>query len=155
MPTQTEGDPLSSARELPLSDIKPGRCVGFEVKIGEEDVAAFAHLTGDRSPVHISDIEARALGFPNRIAHGMLIASYFSTIVGMLLPGRNGVLLSCSADFLEPVALGAELTLTARVRQASRAARMVKISVCVHQSGLVVMKGMITAGVRPPRHVGN
>ena len=148
-------NPLLSARQMRLEEIRPGRCVSFAVKIGDADVAAFAELTGDRSPIHMSDDAAREFGFASRIVHGMLIASYSSVVVGMLLPGRNGVLISCNADFLEPVTLDAELTLSARVRQTSRAARLVKISISVHQDGLVVMKGLITAGVRPSGHAGN
>jgi 3-hydroxybutyryl-CoA dehydratase len=148
-------NPLLSARQMRLEEIQPGRCVSFSIKIGDADVAAFAALTGDRSPIHMSDDAARESGFAGRIVHGMLIASYSSVVVGMLLPGRNGVLVSCNADFLEPVALDAELILSARVRQASRAARLIKISVSVHQSGLVVMKGLITASVRSSRHADN
>lgn len=35
----------------------------------------FADLTGDRFAIHISDAAAQSLGFPRRVAHGLLVLS--------------------------------------------------------------------------------
>lgn len=40
------------------------------------DIAEFASLTGDASPVHVDAVFARAAGFPGPIAHGLLTASW-------------------------------------------------------------------------------
>ena len=54
--------------------------VGDRVKTGTCTVTAaaidaFADLTGDRFAIHMDDAAARALGFPARVAHGLLVLS--------------------------------------------------------------------------------
>jgi acyl dehydratase len=39
------------------------------------DIDGFAALTGDRFAIHMEDAAARALGFPGRVAHGLLVLS--------------------------------------------------------------------------------
>ena len=38
-------------------------------------IDAFADLTGDRFEIHMDDDAAKALGFPGRVAHGLLVLS--------------------------------------------------------------------------------
>lgn len=38
-------------------------------------IDAFAALTGDRFEIHMDDAAAQALGFPGRVAHGLLVLS--------------------------------------------------------------------------------
>lgn len=45
------------------------------VTITGDHIARFADLTGDRFEVHMDDDAARRLGFPKRIAHGLLVLS--------------------------------------------------------------------------------
>lgn len=49
--------------------------------VSDEDVVAFADLTGDHHPLHLDDAFAHGTPFGGRIAHGMLVASL---AVGML-----------------------------------------------------------------------
>ena len=54
--------------------------VGDRVQTGEgevtaEAISAFADLTGDRFAIHMDDAAAKALGFPARVAHGLLVLS--------------------------------------------------------------------------------
>ena len=97
---------LTQARSLSLEDLHAGDWVAFDVRLAEEDVDAFATMTGDRSPIHVSDEYARKAGFPGRVVHGMLAAAHLSTVVGMLLPGRKAMLMAQKVDFIEPVPVG-------------------------------------------------
>jgi acyl dehydratase len=54
--------------------------VGDRVQTGGCEVTAeaidtFADLTGDRFAIHMDDAAAKALGFPARVAHGLLVLS--------------------------------------------------------------------------------
>ena len=54
--------------------------VGDRVQTGHREVTAeaietFADLTGDRFAIHMDDEAAQALGFPARVAHGLLVLS--------------------------------------------------------------------------------
>lgn len=44
--------------------------------VDARDIAEFAALTGDASPVHVDAAFAKAAGFPGPIAHGLLTASW-------------------------------------------------------------------------------
>ena len=44
-------------------------------------VEEFAALVGDYSPLHVDEEYARQTPFRRPIAHGMLVAAHFSTIV--------------------------------------------------------------------------
>ena len=81
--------------------------------ITEEDVRAFAELTGDHNPVHLDEEYAAETRFGRRIAHGMLGASLISAVLANELPGRGTVYLSQTLRFTAPVFLGD--TVTARV----------------------------------------
>jgi acyl dehydratase len=76
--------------------------------ITEEDIAAFANLSGDHNPVHTDDDFARATGFAGRIAHGpMGIGLAFGLASQLdLIDGTVVALLSVAWDFLAPMLPG-------------------------------------------------
>ena len=54
--------------------------IGDRIETDEAVITAvmierFADLTGDRFALHMNDDAARALGFPRRVAHGLLVLS--------------------------------------------------------------------------------
>ena len=71
--------------------------------ITNDDVLAFAELSGDINPVHLDDAYAAGTMFKKRIAHGFLTASLFSTVLGTKLPGPGCIYLSQSLKFRAPV----------------------------------------------------
>ncbi len=77
-------------QEYTLQTIEKGISHSLSVKLTEDMLTTFAHLTGDMNPLHTDDDFARQDGFPARVAHGMLVLSFYSTLVGMYLPGRHG-----------------------------------------------------------------
>ncbi len=52
-----------------------GASAAHSKKITDNDIQAFAELTGDRNPLHLDDAYAKKTRFKRRIAHGMLSAS--------------------------------------------------------------------------------
>lgn len=83
--------------------------VSFGRVIGAQEVDA-AVLTGDRNPLHMDSEYAATTRFGERIAHGMLVASYFSALVGMYLPGRRTLLPSQEVKFVKPVRPSARIS---------------------------------------------
>ena len=94
-------------------NLKVGDAAEIRKTIADEDVRAFAELTGDRNPVHLDEEYAAGTRFGRRIAHGMLGASLISAVLANELPGRGTVYLSQTLKFTAPVFLGD--TVTARV----------------------------------------
>lgn len=61
----------------------------------------YAAISGDRNPIHLSALSAKALGFPRAIAHGMYTAARALATVG---PAR-GDAFTWSVEFATPVLL--------------------------------------------------
>ena len=137
-----------AAQVLTIEEIEVGRKARLDVRLTAEVIAAFARLTGDFNPLHVSGEFARARGFPDRLAHGLLSAAFFSTICGMLLPGRDCLIQSVRFDFRKPVPAGTELTLEAVVVQKIESVRSLVLEVTARNgAGDVVISGKIQAGV--------
>jgi 3-oxoacyl-[acyl-carrier protein] reductase len=109
--------------------------VGYEASIertiSETDIEAFAALTGDRNPLHLDVVFAQRTPFGRPIAHGMLSASFVSTVIGMLLPGPGALWTEFSIRFVRPAYAGDTLTVSLRVRRRSQATRTLVLDVAV------------------------
>ena len=70
---------------LSIGEIYVGKKASVSKTIEASDVYTFAGLIGDINPVHVNAEYAKTTRFGKRIAHGMLTASFISTIVGMLI----------------------------------------------------------------------
>ena len=97
---------------LTIEDIKEGMEVSYSQTITDADVKAFAGISGDNNPVHISDEYAEKSRFKKRIAHGLMSASYFSALFGTKIPGPGCLYVSQSLQFKRPVYLGDTVTAT-------------------------------------------
>lgn len=93
-----------------IRDVHVGQRKTFSRTILEADVIGFAGITGDFNPVHVNEEYAKTTRFGGRIAHGMLSASFISTIFGMTIPGAEGIYLSQTLKFLAPVRIGDTIT---------------------------------------------
>src|SRR5262249_4000187 len=92
--------------------------------------------------LHMEEGFARETHFQRRVVHGMLVASYVSTLVGMRLPGPGALWTRQDFRWTSPVFLGDTLAITLEVMHKSEANRAVSISVkAVNQHGKVVMEG--------------
>jgi 3-hydroxybutyryl-CoA dehydratase len=98
-----------------FEDLSVGMEATYAKKVTEEDVRAFAELSGDVNPVHLSDDFAAGTIFKKRIAHGFLTGSLFSTVLGTKLPGPGCIYLSQTMKFRAPVYIGDEVIATLRI----------------------------------------
>jgi 3-hydroxybutyryl-CoA dehydratase len=115
---------------------------GRSVLIGEDEVQAFAGLTGDDAPVHTDDAHARAMGYDGRIAHGFLVASMYSRILGCELPGPETVIMKLSVDMVKSVYIGDTIQYQVTVSRVSEAARTVVLDLSAENaSGQQVSRG--------------
>ena len=81
--------------------------------ITDEDVEAYARITGDRNPLHFDDAFAAGTRFGRRVVQGGITAGMLNALVAMDLPGPGTVFMSQSITYLAPAHPGD--TLTARV----------------------------------------
>lgn len=97
---------MEMQKELTYDEIQIGNRTHFTKTIADYDIYQFAGITGDFNPMHIDAEFAQKTFFKGRIAHGMLSASFISTVLGMKLPGPNTIYLAQNLRFLAPVYIG-------------------------------------------------
>ena len=125
-----------------FGDFRVGDRASLDRVITADDVARFAELTGDDNPVHVDDEYAKGLGTGGRVAHGMLTASFVSTVIGTKLPGPGALWLSERFDFRAPVHVNDAIHVEVVIRHISPSTRVLVLDVAVtNQHGKVVLDG--------------
>jgi acyl dehydratase len=83
--------------------IEIGQTYSHDFKFSQDEVNRFAEVTGDKNPVHINPEFAANTIFKKPVMHGMLGASLFSKVFGVLFPGEGTIYLKQSLNFLRPM----------------------------------------------------
>ena len=96
-------------------EINIGDTADIKHTISQTDIEKFVDLTGDDNKLHVDEDYASTTSFKKPVAHGMLGASFISTIIGTKLPGDGALWFSQNLEFLKPVRVGDELRITAKV----------------------------------------
>ncbi len=129
-----------------IDEIYIGQKASFTKTITEHDVYTFAGLCCDFNPLHVNAEYAKESRFGERIAHGMLTASLYSTIIGMCIPGADAIFLGQSCRFVRPVKFGDTVTINAEVINIRKEKRIVTLKMTiVNQRGETVIEGDATA----------
>lgn len=110
---------------IPLEDIHPGMKVSYSQTITDADIKAFAGISGDHNPVHVSEHYAEQSRFGKRIAHGLMSAGFFSALFGMRLPGPGCVYVSQNLKFKRPVYINDTVIAAVEVTKVDRERRRV------------------------------
>jgi len=128
--------------ERPYEEIEIGDSASITKTITEADVVNYAGIIGDFNPVHVDAEFARTTMFGERLAHGMLTASFISTLVGRCMPGINGIYLSQELKFLKPVKIGDTITARAEViGKIDEKRRLIVKTTVANQRGELVIDG--------------
>lgn len=125
-----------------ISEIKVGDEAYFAKTMTETDMMLFAGITGDLNQLPINGEFARKTHFGQRIAHGMLTASFVTNIIGMKLPGFGTALRSFKVRFTAPVFLNDTVEVGIRVTETNVAENTASLETwAVNQRGETVMQG--------------
>jgi 3-hydroxybutyryl-CoA dehydratase len=137
-----------------IDELKIGDTEEFSKTISESDIYIFAGVTGDLNPAHINETYAEKTHFKTRIAHGMLLAGFISTVVGNKLPGYGTIYIRQELNFLAPVGIGETITSRVTVEEIMTEKKQVRLkTTCINQMGTIVLDG--EAIVSPPRPMRN
>ena len=118
--------------EAKLDNLQIGQKVEFTEVISESMVEEFAKLSGDYNPHHMDESYAKRTRFKKRICHGMLLASLFSRLTGMYLPGKRSLYFSQSLNFISPAFIDDNVTVEGEIVKISRS------------TGIITLKTRIT-----------
>ncbi len=131
-----------------FADLHVGLVASFQVEVTPEMLDRFRELTGDHNPLHVDALFAGKYGFPDRVAHGMLTASFYSTLVGLYLPGKYALLHGADVSFTAPVFPGDKLTVSGEVVSIHEAHRQIELKAQItNQAGKQVSRAKIRSGV--------
>ena len=142
--TSTATDQASLGHGYYLEDLSPGMEASVSKTVTEEDIQAFADLSGDINPVHLDDAFAATTIFKKRIAHGFLTGALFSTVLGTKLPGPGCIYLSQELKFRAPVFIGDELVATCKITRVDADNGRVKLACNCSVDGKTVLEGEAT-----------
>ena len=67
---------MNIKKSFAIEEIKVGMTASYSQTITDADVKAFAGVSGDHNPVHLSEGYAKDSRFKDRIAHGLLTATW-------------------------------------------------------------------------------
>lgn len=133
--------PDAAPKGLFFEEIDLGRSAERTDTVTEAMIAAFAEVSGDRNPVHLDAAYAATTPFKERIAHGVLSASFISAVIGMQLPGPGAIYVSQTLSFRRPVKIGANVhTRVEVIARDEEKARITLACVC-SVDGKAVLEG--------------
>lgn len=81
-----------------LSDIYIGMKASFSVQITESAQNMFTEISGDINPMHLNKDVCILGGYRDKLVYGMATASYYSTLVGVYLPGEKCLFHRCDVE---------------------------------------------------------
>jgi len=129
-------------KKLDFDTINVGDEALITHKITQDDVNLFASLTGDFNPLHVNAEYAKTTVFHKPVVHGMLSASFISTMIGTCLPGEGALWSSQMLEFLRPAFVGDTLSVLSTVIQKSVATQSLVLDTKVsNQHNQILVSG--------------
>ena len=136
---------MKEEKKMTFSELQIGQKASVQKTLTAADVTAFAGISLDVNPIHMSDGAAKSNIFGKRIVHGMLTAGLISAVIGNKLPGPGSIYLGQELRFCAPVFLGDDITAEAEIVELREDKKIVKLSTtCTNQVGKAVITGMAT-----------
>ena len=131
-----------------FSDIKLGLRESFSVKIKSSMMDKFLAISDDTNLLHMDENYAKERGFLGRVVYGMLTSSFYSTLVGVHLPGKYCILQGIDIQFSKPVFIDDILNITGKVTYINNAYKQIEIkAIIINQDNQKVSKAIIKVGV--------
>jgi 3-hydroxybutyryl-CoA dehydratase len=112
----------------------------------------FREITGDENPMHTDDTYAKKQGYESRIAYGMLTASFYSTLVGVYLPGKYCIFQECKISFNKPVYVNDILHISGEITEIHEVLKRITIKAAIkNQRNEKVSKATLIVGIYEER----
>ena len=142
-------DETTPLRNLNFNTLMVGQSVAQRYRFTDEAMRHFADIANDRAPLHLELDTARNIGFDARIVQGLAVASRFSRLIGMYLPGASAVLQSSNFKFLRLTFVGQEIECIATITKVAKVLRCVKMRLLVQSGDGFHVDGWCQCMVRP------
>ena len=134
--------------EYKFSDIQIGLEESFKVKIDVFKMDKFLEISNDINPLHIDSNYAKEKGFRSKVVYGLLTSSFYSTLIGVYLPGKYCILQGINVQFSKPVYIDDTLKVSGKISYINVAYKQVEIKAFItNQNNKKVSKATIKIGV--------
>lgn len=134
--------------EYEFSDIKIDLEESFSVAIDSSKLDKFLDISGDINPLHVNSEYAKEKGFNDKVVYGLLTSSFYSTLVGVYLPGKYCILQGLDIQFSKPVYIDDILTISGKVLYINEAYKQIEIkAIMKNQDNVKVSKATIKVGL--------
>jgi acyl dehydratase len=141
---------IANGEEHMTSSLQVGDKALLSKAFTEDEVSRFAEISTDKNPLHLDKDYGRASIFGHPVVHGMLVASLFSGLIGMKLPGEGSIYLGQNLTFRSPVAIGEEVTASVEIIKIREDKPIVTLrTLCLNSRGQVVIEGEAVVKVSP------
>ena len=137
-------NPTDHVHGFYFEDLEVGMMDVFAKTITDADIITFAGVSGDDNPLHLSNEFASETIFEGCIAHGMLTASFISTVIGTKMPGPGCIYVSQNLRFKAPVRADDTVTATCVVTKLIPEKRFIELSTVCTVAGKPVLEGEAT-----------
>ena len=135
-------------KEYRLSDMSIGLSHSFDVILSDDKMQNFLEICGDTNPMHLDSEYAKSNGMKDRVVYGMLSSSFYSTLVGVYLPGKFALLHEISLQFSKPVFVGDKLTILGEVVAINGMFRQIEVKAQIlNQNSQKVSRAKIKIGL--------
>jgi 3-hydroxybutyryl-CoA dehydratase len=109
-----------------------GASTEFDFTVSRVDQLGFAEISGDFNPLHLDAEFAKSKGMQGAVVYGALIVAKISRVIGMQLPGSQGIWSALKIDFREPLYVGQTARLSAEIGHYSEATRSLTVKIRVN-----------------------
>ena len=134
---------MSVAERFPV-----GRLAQRSLTVTGAMIERFAEVSGDTSRLHVDRAFALSRGFRGRVAHGALLVSLVSRLIGTELPGDDGVLQEVRLSFRRACCEGDEIVITSTVAEVHDALETLRCDVVIRDTaGQLIARGSYQSGV--------
>lgn len=134
-----------------INELEVGQSAEITRLVDDNTVQQFAEVSGDFNPLHMDEAYAARSPFRGRIAHGALVASFISCVLGNHLPGPGAVFAGMTMRFERPVRIGDTVIARATVTEVDIKARRVKLACVCEVEGQTCMEADAEVIVRKRR----
>lgn len=140
---------MTELKEYTFDELYVGQTETFSLTITESMINEFSKLSGDLNPLHMDDEFAKSTNFEGRLCHGMLLSSFFSRLVGMLLPGKNALYFSQTLNFKNPCFVNDQITIEGKIIDKSESTQIINLETKIfHKNGKCLVDGNAKVMIR-------
>ena len=134
--------------EYRWADLHVGLRHQFNVELTAQMMTSFAGISGDVNPLHTNAEYARCQGFQDKVAFGLLLASFYSQLVGVYLPGKFALLHGIDVEFQKPAFVGDRLRVLGEVTYLNEAYHRIELRASIeNERAEVLSKAKVRVGL--------